>query len=104
MLEKLQGIAARFEALEQELAAAAIQPQRMAELGRERAGLEPVVTAFREYQVVQEQLEQARGLRTSEDADLRALAQTGVDAVISGRALLESRIPQRELEPFLPSA
>ncbi len=75
MLEKLQGIAARFEALEQELAAAAIQPQRMAELARERAGLEPVVTAFREYQTVQEQLEQARGLRTSEDADLRALAE-----------------------------
>jgi phosphoribosylformimino-5-aminoimidazole carboxamide ribotide isomerase len=36
-------------------------------------------------------------------ADLRALAQTGVTAVISGRALLEGRIPAEELEPFLPS-
>jgi len=36
-------------------------------------------------------------------ADLRALAHTGVAAVISGRALLEARIPAEELEPFLPS-
>jgi phosphoribosylformimino-5-aminoimidazole carboxamide ribotide isomerase len=34
-------------------------------------------------------------------ADLHALAGTGVAAVISGRALLEARIPAEELEPFL---
>ena len=37
-------------------------------------------------------------------ADLRALAATGVAAVISGRALLEERIPVEELRPYLPSA
>jgi phosphoribosylformimino-5-aminoimidazole carboxamide ribotide isomerase len=37
-------------------------------------------------------------------ADLRALAMTGVAAVISGRALLEERIPVEELRPYLPSA
>lgn len=37
-------------------------------------------------------------------ADLRALATTGVAAVISGRALLEERIPAVELQPYLPSA
>lgn len=40
----------------------------------------------------------------SSGEDLRALAQTGVTSVISGRALLEGRIPAAELEPFLPSA
>ena len=40
----------------------------------------------------------------SSGADLRALAQTGVAAVISGRALLEDRIPPGELESFLPDA
>jgi phosphoribosylformimino-5-aminoimidazole carboxamide ribotide isomerase len=40
----------------------------------------------------------------SSGADLRALARTGVASVISGRALLEARIPAQELEPFLPSA
>ena len=37
-------------------------------------------------------------------ADLRAVAATGVAAIISGRALLEERIPLEELRPFLPSA
>jgi phosphoribosylformimino-5-aminoimidazole carboxamide ribotide isomerase len=37
-------------------------------------------------------------------ADLRSLAATGVASVISGRALLEDRIPVEELAPFLPSA
>jgi len=92
MLEKLQGIASRFEALEHELAAAAMQPQRMAELARERAGLEPVVTAFREYREVQEQLEQARGLRSSEDPDLRALAEAETEELGARLEALDRRL------------
>jgi phosphoribosylformimino-5-aminoimidazole carboxamide ribotide isomerase len=37
-------------------------------------------------------------------ADLAALVATGAAAVISGRALLENRIPPAELAPFLPGA
>jgi phosphoribosylformimino-5-aminoimidazole carboxamide ribotide isomerase len=37
-------------------------------------------------------------------ADLHALAAAGVDAAICGKALIEDRIPQRELTPFLPAA
>jgi phosphoribosylformimino-5-aminoimidazole carboxamide ribotide isomerase len=37
-------------------------------------------------------------------ADLQALAQIGVSAAISGKALLEERIPLEELKPFLPDA
>ncbi len=36
-------------------------------------------------------------------ADLHELARTAVAAVISGRALLEGRLTQQELAPFLPS-
>jgi phosphoribosylformimino-5-aminoimidazole carboxamide ribotide isomerase len=38
----------------------------------------------------------------SNAADLRALATTGVAAVVTGRALLEGRISAPELQPFLP--
>lgn len=38
----------------------------------------------------------------SSAADLHALADTGVAAVVSGRALLEGRISPEELVPFLP--
>ena len=104
MLEKLQGIAARFEALERELSAAAIHPGRMAELGRERSGLEPVVSAFREYQTVQEQLEQARVLRSHDDPELRALAEAEVEELTPRlealdrqlRSLLVPRDPRDE--------
>jgi peptide chain release factor 1 len=92
MLEKLKGIATRFEALEQELAVAATQPQRMADLARERAGLEPVVTAFREYQAVQEQLEQARGLRSNEDPDLRSLAEAETEELTSRLEAIDRRL------------
>jgi phosphoribosylformimino-5-aminoimidazole carboxamide ribotide isomerase len=37
-------------------------------------------------------------------SDLHSLADTGVAAVVSGRALLEHRLNLKELEPFLPSA
>jgi phosphoribosylformimino-5-aminoimidazole carboxamide ribotide isomerase len=37
-------------------------------------------------------------------ADLHALAATGVACAISGRALVEDRIPIREIAPFLPAA
>jgi len=37
-------------------------------------------------------------------ADLVALAAIGVPAAISGKALLEERIPLQELRPFLPNA
>jgi phosphoribosylformimino-5-aminoimidazole carboxamide ribotide isomerase len=36
--------------------------------------------------------------------DLKALAETGVAAAVSGKALLEERIPVEELKPFLPDA
>jgi phosphoribosylformimino-5-aminoimidazole carboxamide ribotide isomerase len=36
--------------------------------------------------------------------DLHALAACGAAAAISGKALLEQRIPIEELRPFLPNA
>lgn len=42
------------------------------------------------------------GVRDS--ADLAALAQLGVSAAISGKALLENRLEPAELQPYLPAA
>jgi len=42
------------------------------------------------------------GIRNAED--LTALARLGVAAAVSGKALLEERIPLKELRPFLPGA
>lgn len=40
----------------------------------------------------------------SSSADLAALAACGVAAAISGKALLENRLPEGELQPYLPGA
>ncbi len=37
-------------------------------------------------------------------ADLAALAQLGMAAAVSGKALLEARMTPEELRPFLPNA
>lgn len=42
------------------------------------------------------------GVRDS--TDLAALAQVGVSAAVSGKALLEDRLPAAELQPYFPAA
>ena len=40
----------------------------------------------------------------SSSGDLHALRDRGIAAVVSGKALLENKIPVEELRPFLPAA
>ncbi|MEW6567453.1 MAG: peptide chain release factor 1 [Chloroflexota bacterium] len=96
MFDKLTGIEARFEALENELAASGGNYQKAAELARERADLEPIVTAFRRYKAVSGQLTQARALLDSADPELRSLAQEETSQ-------LESRVQdlERQLRSLL---
>ena len=56
--------------------------------------------ALRRYPAIQWQA--SGGISTG--ADLAALAAHGLPAAISGKALLEARIPIEELRPFLPNA
>lgn len=90
MLEdKLQGIEDRFVEINQELTEVGEDYQRAAELGRERAELEPIVETFRAYRSLQEELEQARLLLDAEDPELQEMAQTEV-------AELESTLEEHE--------
>jgi len=74
MRDKLAGIEARFEEIQLELTQVGEDYQRAAELGRERAELEPFVKTYQEFKSVTEQIDQARNLHDSDDADMRALA------------------------------
>ena len=56
--------------------------------------------AVRRYPKIQWQA--SGGIRSAED--LRALARIGVSAAISGKALLENLIDEKDLQPFLPNA
>jgi peptide chain release factor 1 len=93
MLEKLAGIESRYESLGKALMEVGEDYQRAAELGRERAELEPIVERAREYRTALTQLEEARAmLDNEEDAEMRALAKDEVASLEEKIAALESEI------------
>ena len=94
MLEKLAGIEARFCELDNELANVGSGHQRLTELARERADLEPVVSAYREYLEVIRHLEQARAVLETEDPELAALARAEVEDLEAKLQGLEGRLKE----------
>ncbi|OGO14794.1 MAG: peptide chain release factor 1 [Chloroflexi bacterium RBG_13_68_17] len=92
MFDKLAGIEARFQALEGELVEAAGDYQRMADLARERAEIEPIVTGYRDYLAGKRQLEQAEALQDSQDEELRQMAVNEIAEVRDKLETLEARL------------
>lgn len=92
MLERLAGIENKFRELEEELARAGEDYQRVADLARERADLEPIVTAYREFVSIENELEQAIALRAAEDLELRELAEDEISKLEARRDSLEAQI------------
>lgn len=77
MLEKLSGIEARFNQIDDELLNAGGDYQRVAELNKERIELVPVVEKAREYRHALKSQEEARSLiESDEDSELRSLAES----------------------------
>jgi len=96
MLDKLALIEARYEEINRLLEQVADDYQRAAELAKERADLEEIVTRARAYRQTLQRLEEARALRDSEDAEIRELAAQEIDE-------LEPRLEhlERELKNLL---
>ena len=82
MFEKLKVLAARLDELEMRLSAPDLYdaPDRAAKLLRERNELEPIVTAFREYEQAQRTLADATEMLS--DPDMKELAQEGMTMVV----------------------
>jgi peptide chain release factor 1 len=91
MLDKLTSIEERYQEIDRLLMEVGDDYQHAAELGIERAELEPIVTRSRQYRQALAQLEDARSLQDSEDPDLRQLASDEITALVS-------QIEQLELE------
>ena len=84
--------------------AVATDPRKLSEYGRERAELEPVVAAYRDYQNVLRQIDEAEALADEDDPDLaemaeeelRELKQKRDEMIVSIRALLVPKDPNDE--------
>ncbi len=94
MLKKLASLEERFQSLEQQMAEAASDYQRVAELARERAELEPLVSAFREYHGLSDQLSQAQTFSEGDDPELRELALQEIREIQPRLGGLESRLKE----------
>jgi peptide chain release factor 1 len=90
MLDKLAGIEARFEELNRLMAGGAADYARIAEYAKERAGMDEVVAAYREYQTLLKDLEGARGLLA--DPGLAEMAADEIRELEARRGPLEERL------------
>lgn len=92
MLEKIAGIEQRYDDLNNELMEVGDDYHKAAELGMERAELEPVVQKAREYRQSLTELEEARSLIEVDDEDMRLLAEAEVAELEETITRLESDI------------
>ena len=92
MFEKLKVLAARLDELEMRLSAPDLydDPDRAAKLLRERNELEPIVTAFREYEQAQRTLADATEMLS--DPDMKELAQEELQQAKSDIARMEDEL------------
>ncbi|MGH2584649.1 MAG: peptide chain release factor 1, partial [Dehalococcoidia bacterium] len=94
----------RYEALTAEMARpeVAMDYARFAQLDRERSGIERVVSLYRDYRRVGEEMEQARALIDAEDdREMRDLAREELDRLAARHETLEQAI-RTELLPKDP--
>ncbi|MBL6981723.1 MAG: peptide chain release factor 1 [Anaerolineales bacterium] len=90
LLDKLKGIEDRYAEINQELMEVGENYQRAADLGRERADLEPYIKKANAYRKALKSLEEAKALQNGDDPELAELAAMELTE-------LETEIPQLEL-------
>lgn len=92
MIEKLAGIESRYEELGKLIEDSVNDYQKVAELAKERADLEPIYNKAQELRRVEKSVEEARQLASSEDEELRNLAQSEIDDLVPRLEELEKEI------------
>jgi peptide chain release factor 1 len=94
MLEKLAGVAARYEEIERQLGDPAVANNyaKVAEYAQERSDIQPLVEGYYRYKTVQEGIEEAESLMYSDDEDLRELAREELSRLLPEREALEARL------------
>ncbi len=87
MEKKLNDIDQHFSELERMMAdpSIATDPERLMELGRERAEIESLVNAYRELRTVSQQIEEAEVMKTGGDPELTDLANEEIAALSERR-------------------
>jgi peptide chain release factor 1 len=93
MLDKLAGIAARYDEIERLLSDPVVSSDysKIAELSKERSQIEPIVQSYQRYKKQASDLQGAKELlKETDDAEMRDMAQLEIDELeVSNEALLD---------------
>ncbi len=81
LLEKLVGIEDRYKEINHQLLQVGDDYQLAGELGKEKADLEPFITAIQEYKTSLDQQEEARALIAGGDPDMAELAELEISSL-----------------------
>ena len=92
MLEKLQTIQHRYNELSRLIEENVEDYQKVAEYAKERAELENIYQSSMRYQALQNQLEQAKELSSSDDAEFSALASIEIESLTPQIETLEKEL------------
>ena len=92
MLEKIQGIEARYLKLSEELEAVGADYQKAAELSKERSDLSEIVEKGKEYKKLNQDLEDANELANAEDPEMAEFAKNEIGIIEEKILKLESKI------------
>ena len=92
MLEKLTGIEERFEEINRELNEVGDDYKRAAELSKERSDLEPLIKLAGEYRQAMNNLDEAKGLQGSNDADMAELAAAEIEELEPSIEKMENQL------------
>ena len=101
LLEKLSGIEARYKEINQKLLTVGNDYQQAADLGKEKADLDPFIEAIQEYRESLEQLEGAKTLAETGDQDMQDLAEMEIESLTENITKLEDLL-KRMLVPKDP--
>jgi peptide chain release factor 1 len=101
LLEKLSGIEERYEEINQQLLSVGDDYQLAAELGKEKADLDPFIEAIQQYRESLAQHEEAQTLIDSGDPEMQELATVELEALNEKILILEGQL-KRMLIPRDP--
>jgi len=94
MIDRLAELEARYDEIGRQLSTPEVanQPAQLAELGRELARLEPIVTALREWRAVRDEVEATRTMAEDADEEIRAMARDELERLTARADELEGSL------------
>ncbi len=101
LLEKLEGIEDRYQEVNQQLLTVGEDYQLAAELGKEKADLDPFIENIQEYRESLSQLDEAQTLAESAESEMQELAELEIQRLTDRIEVLEDHL-KRMLVPKDP--